>query len=148
MSGAMSERSWATSPAVRRCMQANRPTGTTPELRLRSELHRLGLRFRKDLTLRAGDLRTRPDVVFTRARVVVFVDGCFWHRCPQHATDPKANSDYWEPKLEANVARDRRADNALTADGWHVVRVWEHEETREAAKHVAVVVAARAARDC
>jgi DNA mismatch endonuclease (patch repair protein) len=78
--------------------------------------------------------------VFTRARVAVFVDGCFWHRCPLHATAPKANFDYWAAKLRRNVARDRRADEALQAAGWCVVRVWEHEAVDNAARRVAALV--------
>jgi DNA mismatch endonuclease (patch repair protein) len=74
-----------------------------------------------------GDRSVRPDIVFTRSRVVVFCDGCFWHRCPEHATDPKTNSGYWMPKLMANVQRDRETDQLLLSAGWTVVRVWEHE---------------------
>jgi DNA mismatch endonuclease (patch repair protein) len=78
----------------------------------------------------------RPDLVFTRARVAVFVDGCFWHSCPEHGDRPRINTGYWLPKLEANVARDRRVDRALTDDGWDVVRIWEHEDPLEAAARV------------
>jgi DNA mismatch endonuclease (patch repair protein) len=81
-------------------------------------------------------LRCRPDVVFSKARVAVFVDGCFWHRCPQHLTDPRTNSTYWAAKLDRNVARDRRNDAALEAAGWHVIRVWEHESPSGAADRV------------
>jgi DNA mismatch endonuclease (patch repair protein) len=69
----------------------------------------------------------RPDIALTRARIVVFVDGCFWHGCAEHAVAPKANADWWRSKLDANVARDRRNDATLRASGWVVVRVWEHE---------------------
>jgi DNA mismatch endonuclease (patch repair protein) len=112
--------------------KANRRTGTKPELLLRSALHRRGHRFRKDHLLRAGLVRVRPDVVFTRWRVAVFVDGCFWHGCPDHQHVPKRNRDYWVPKLQANVERDRRVDAALQAAGWVVVRVWEHEKVVDA----------------
>lgn len=108
-------------------MSSNRRTDTRPEMSLRSELHRQGHRFRKDLPIRLGGRSVRPDIVFTRARVVVFCDGCFWHRCPEHATDPKTNSDYWMRRLRANVQRDRDADRLLLSTGWTVVRVWEHE---------------------
>jgi DNA mismatch endonuclease (patch repair protein) len=84
----------------------------------------------------AGDVRTRPDVLFPRHRVAIYVDGCFWHRCPLHATDPKANSAYWGPKLNANVARDRRADAALRNHGWTVLRFWEHENPAAVAEFV------------
>jgi DNA mismatch endonuclease, patch repair protein len=116
--------------------KANRRTGTKPEVRLRSRLHRHGLRFRKDRVVRLGDVRVRPDIVFSRWRVAVFVDGCFWHGCPEHQHVPRRNRDYWVPKLEANVDRDRRVDGALTQGGWEVVRIWEHEDVEVAAERV------------
>jgi DNA mismatch endonuclease, patch repair protein len=124
-------------------MLGNRRVDTNPEVRLRSALHRRGLRFRKDFLLRLPDgVRARPDIVFTRAHVVVHSHGCFWHRCPLHATDPKANADYWGPKLAQNVERDERIDAALRADGWTVIRVWEHEDAGEAALQIERVVRA------
>jgi DNA mismatch endonuclease, patch repair protein len=93
---------------------------------LRSALHRRGVRFRKHASVIPG-LRCHPDIVFTRQRIAVFVDGCFWHRCPLHGSEPKANAHYWRPKLDANVARDRRNDAALVAAGWTVLRFWAHE---------------------
>ena len=84
-------------------------------------------------------------MVFTRARVAVFVDGCFWHRCPKHATDPKSNASYWQAKFDRNVTRDRAIDAALLAEGWRIVRVWEHECAETAAETVAAEV--RAARE-
>jgi DNA mismatch endonuclease, patch repair protein len=113
-----------------------------PEQRLRSELHRRGLRFRKHHMPLQG-LRCRPDVVFTGRRLAVFVDGCFWHRCPQHATEPSTNARYWQAKLEANVLRDRRNDRALAAAGWAVLRIWEHEPAELAADKVARALAGR-----
>ena len=120
-------RASVTSTAVSNAMRGNRRTDTKPELRIRSALHRRGLRFRKDFTLVASGLRVRPDVVFTRAKVAVFVDGCYWHRCPKHGTSPSANANYWLTKLDRNVARDRLVDAALIAERWIVVRIWEHE---------------------
>src|SRR5438445_12809478 len=119
-------------------MRANRRVDTKPELALRSALHRRGYRFRKDyrLDLDAG-ARVRPDIAFTAKRVAVFVDGCFWHVCPEHGTKPAANTWYWGPKLARNVERDRAADAALVAAGWQVVRTWEHESLGAA---VAVVL--------
>lgn len=117
-------------------MLANRGVDTKPEKALRSAVHARGLRFRVNYPLSVGGVRTRPDMVFNARKVCVFSDGCFWHRCPEHATDPKANSDYWGPKLEANVARDRRADHALREAGWTVIRVWEHEDPQEAASRI------------
>ncbi|MGN6275175.1 MAG: very short patch repair endonuclease [Solirubrobacterales bacterium] len=114
-------------------MRANRRADTAPELALRSELQRLGLRFRKDLALKLSAGRVRPDIVFTRAKIAVFVDGCFWHRCPEHGQMPKANRNYWAPKLARNVERDRRNDAALIEDGWRVIRFFEHVSAQEAA---------------
>lgn len=112
--------------------RANRRTGTKPEMRLRSALHSEGLRYRRDLLIRSGEVRTKPDIVFTRLKVAVFVDGCFWHGCPLHQVIPKSNREYWVPKLESNVRRDRRVDAALAEDGWRVVRIWEHVPLDEA----------------
>lgn len=121
-------------------MRANRSRDTGPELSLRRALFARGLRFRKHLRIALPDGAVRPDIVFTRARVAVFVDGCFWHRCPIHASDPKANSDYWLPKLDANAARDRRVGASLAAAGWTVVRIWEHEATATAADYISAVL--------
>jgi DNA mismatch endonuclease (patch repair protein) len=119
-------------------MRSNTRSDTSSEKRLRSELHRLGLRFRKDFAVRVGGGRPiRVDVVFPRVKVAVFVDGCFWHRCPEHGTSPKANASYWLPKLAANVERDRRVDRQLRRAGWDVIRVWEHESAAEAASRIA-----------
>jgi len=120
-------------------MRANRRTDTKPELALRRELHRQGLRYRKDYRLDLEGARVRPDIAFTARRVAVFVDGCFWHVCPEHGTKPANNTWYWGPKLARNVERDRAADAALVAAGWRVVRVWEHESLEAA---VAAVLAA------
>ncbi|GAB2878564.1 very short patch repair endonuclease [Nocardioides pacificus] len=128
--------SWASSPAVRATMRGNRRTGTKPEMALRSALHATGLRFRKDYRLDLGNVKPRPDIVFTRAKVAVFVDGCYWHCCPDHGTQPNVNSDYWRPKLARNVERDREHDRALTEAGWAVVRVWEHESPGVAAARI------------
>lgn len=113
---------------------------TKPELALRRELHRRGRRFRVDLAPLAG-LRRRADVVFPRRRVAVYVDGCFWHRCPEHATDPKANAEWWQRKLDGNVRRDRDTDVRLAAAGWTVVRIWEHEPPDSAADVVEAALA-------
>lgn len=129
--------------AATKVCKGDRRTDTKPEVALRSELHRRGLRFRKDHPIRIEGRRTiRPDVVFTRARVTVFVDGCFWHGCPEHQVVPRSNPDYWIPKLRRNVERDREVDVALEEDGWTVLRFWEHQDSAQAA--VAVVRAVRA----
>jgi DNA mismatch endonuclease, patch repair protein len=121
-----------TSQAVSAVMRGNRRVGTTPETRVRSLLHASGYRFRKDHPLEVPGARVRPDIVFTRQRVAVFIDGCFWHRCPEHGTSPRANITYWAAKLERNVARDERVDRALQEAGWTVLRLWEHLEPEEA----------------
>jgi DNA mismatch endonuclease (patch repair protein) len=107
-------------------------------------LHARGLRFRKRLTIRLEGRRwTQPDVAFPRARVAVFVDGCFWHRCPLHGTTPRANSAYWGPKLDRNVARDHDTERQLLGLGWHVIRAWEHEDPELVANRVEASVRKR-----
>lgn len=123
-------------------MRANRGRDTGPELALRSELHRLGLRFRVHRRPVPG-LRVAADIVFGPARVAVFVDGCFWHRCPVHATAPRANGEWWAAKLERNVERDRSANMRLEESGWVVVRVWEHESPAVAAARILRIVTDR-----
>lgn len=125
-----------TSPAATQIGRANRRTGTRCEVALRSMLHAAGLRYRKDQPIKLREVRIRPDVVFTRVKLAVFVDGCFWHGCPSHGTTPKSNQSYWVPKLERNRQRDARVDELLRQCGWSVVRVWEHEAPEEAARRV------------
>ncbi|MEV4421947.1 very short patch repair endonuclease [Patulibacter sp. NPDC049589] len=117
-------------------MRANPRRDTKPEIALRSALHRRGLRFRKDLPIRLPERVVRPDVVFTRQRLAVFVDGCFWHCCPIHGNAPKTNTGYWGPKLQRNVDRDHAVNEQLRAAGWTVLRAWEHEQPQEVAKSV------------
>lgn len=124
-----------------RNMRANRRTDTKPEVALRSALHALGFRYRKDHRLDLpGGTRVRPDIVFTRRKVAVFVDGCFWHACPEHGRQPTTNEWYWAPKLRRNIERDRTADAALHEAGWHVVRLWEHDPLPAAVHAVLKVV--------
>jgi DNA mismatch endonuclease, patch repair protein len=130
----------ASSPDALRRMQRQRRRDTKPEMKLRRELHRLGMRYRVDRAIIPG-VRRRTDVVFTRARVAVFVDGCFWHGCPTHETRPKANAEWWAAKLNANVCRDRDTDARLNAAGWTVVRVWEHDDVLTAAARIKALVA-------
>ena len=130
------------SAAASATMRANRRRDTTPELRLRSALHRLGWRFRVDLPVEAAGRRVRPDIVFTRRRVAVFVDGCFWHACPEHGQRPRANASYWEPKLRRNVERDQADTNSLESAGWKVLRLWEHESAHDAVTAVQAVLKA------
>ena len=120
------------SPGVSARMSRTGRAGTAPELALRSALHRRGLRFRVQRPL-SFDRRRKVDIVFPTERVAVFVDGCFWHSCPQHATFPRANGAWWARKLARNVERDRDTDARLRADGWTVIRIWEHEPPQDAA---------------
>ena len=124
------------SPAATATMKANRRVDTRPEALLRSALHRRGLRFRKDVYLRVGDVRTKADIVFRPRRIAVYLDGCFWHSCPEHGQLPQANRTYWKPKLERNVQRDEEVTRALEADGWTVIRIWEHEPIDLAAQRI------------
>jgi len=118
-------------------MKANRKRDTRPELALRSALHRAGLRYRCDYPVPVPSRRpVRVDVAFTRAKLAVFLDGCFWHACPEHSNTPKANQAYWGPKLARNVQRDAETDRALEALGWRTLRVWEHEDPQDAAQRV------------
>jgi DNA mismatch endonuclease (patch repair protein) len=130
-------------------MRANRKINTTPEMRLRSALHARGLRFRKHQRIVLEGIATRPDIVFSRWRVAVFVDGCFWHGCPAHFTQPRANAAYWGPKIDRNKRRDEAQTAALKAAGWRVLRVWEHVPTEDAVALVrdALAQAERAADD-
>lgn len=139
----MPARSWASNAETRRSMLGNKRTDTKPEIVLRSALHSSGLRFRKDYRIDLGRAKVRPDIVFTRAKVAVFVDGCFWHCCPVHGTQPKTNSDYWALKLARNVQRDLQQNNALTEAGWIVIRVWEHVPRPLAVERVAEAVSNR-----
>lgn len=121
-------------------MQSQRRRDTAAELAVRRELHRLGLRFfvhRRPLP----ELRREADLVFPRARVAVFVDGCFWHGCPEHGRVRHVeNTWYWPEKIESNKRRDRDTDERLADAAWIVVRVWEHEDPTAAASRIASVV--------
>lgn len=104
-------------------MSRQRTADTGPELAIRRELHRRGIRFRTNVRALPGS----PDIVLSRARVVVQIDGCFWHGCPEHWVAPKSNATWWRDKIAATRERDARNDSALSSDGWRVIRVWEHE---------------------
>lgn len=116
-----------------------RQKGTTAELNLRKVLHAKGLRYRLHQPLLTKPRRV-ADIVFPGARVAVFVDGCFWHGCPDHASWPKSNAQFWREKIDANRARDADTDCRLKAIGWRVVRVWEHENVHDAASRIAELV--------
>ena len=124
-------------------MRANRRSDIGPERRLRSELHARGKRFRKDALVDLDSVRIRIDIVFRPAKVAAFFDGCFWHRCPQDATDPKRNAQFWADKLARNVERDRYVNSALIAAGWIVIRCWECEAPERAADRVLSAIETR-----
>jgi len=127
------------SAGVSERMSRVRRRDTAPELELRSELHRRGLRYRVDRRPLEG-IPSRADLVFGPAKVAVYVDGCFWHSCPEHGTMPRSNEAFWLQKLTRNQERDAATNAALTEAGWTVVRIWEHEEIAEAADRVEVAV--------
>jgi DNA mismatch endonuclease, patch repair protein len=112
-------------------MSRQRSRDTGPETQLRRDLHRLGYRFRVHYPV-PGLPRRSIDIAFTKRHVAVFIDGCFWHACPEHATWPQANSGWWRTKLERNRQRDEETQRALEAAGWTVVRIWEHAEPHDA----------------
>ena len=122
----------SSSAGVSARMSRARRRDTAPELALRRELHARGLRYRVAYPV-PGQRRRTIDIAFTRAKVAVFVDGCFWHGCPDHGTKPRSNSAWWQEKLASNAARDADTDRVLTELGWQVVRVWEHDADRGAA---------------
>ena len=130
------------SPAVSQRMSEVKTRDTAIELELRSQLHRRGLRFRVDHQV-SGVSRARPDVVFSSERVAVFVDGCFWHYCPEHRSLPVANGRWWEAKFEATVERDRRHEQELTEAGWLVIRIWGHEDPAVSSASIAAAVRER-----
>jgi DNA mismatch endonuclease (patch repair protein) len=122
-------------------MQLQRERDTAPELALRRELHRRGLRYRIDLEAVPGT-RRRIDIAFSGARLAVFVDGCFWHGCPEHGKRAHdVNGWYWPNKIQGNKARDADTNLRLTSSGWRVLRVWEHDKVPAAADQIEVLVA-------
>lgn len=132
----------ATSEAVRRRMTATRRRDTPKELAVRRALHARGFRYRVDRAPIVG-LRSRADLVFSGARVAVYVHGCFWHRCAVHGTTPKANRAWWLEKLEANRRRDDATREQLERAGWAVEVIWEHEDVDDAVERVALLIHSR-----
>lgn len=113
---------------------------TRPELQLRRAMHALGLRFRTD-----AKLPGRPDIVLTRVKIAIFVDGCFWHSCPDHGVLPKNNREWWADKLQRTAERDREKDDELRALGWDVVHAWEHDDPANIAEIIRALWCARLA---
>ena len=130
------------SEAARNRMKAARQRDTAAELALRSALHKRGLRYRLNVSPLHG-IRCKVDVVFPKANVAVFVDGCFWHGCPVHGTWPKANAAFWREKIEKNRERDIETDKCLINAGWYVVRVWEHDDPEDVAEKIVKIVRKR-----
>jgi DNA mismatch endonuclease, patch repair protein len=126
-----------------RWAKANRKTDTRPEKVLRLELHRLGLRYRKYFAIQLPTTKVRPDIVFSGLKVAVFVDGCFWHGCPEHGGRPVANAEYWTAKRLRNLARDEKVNSELRRAGWLSVRIWEHEALESAVRLVSDALSQR-----
>ena len=134
------------SAAASRRMSMVRTTGTMPERQLRTLLHAKGLRYR--LGYRPlPTARYQPDITFPGPKVAIFVDGCFWHGCRDHRGTPKANAEWWQAKIERNRRRDETVNEAFAAEGWQVVRIWEHQPLSDAADVVERVVLARRANN-
>ncbi|HEV7981007.1 very short patch repair endonuclease [Amycolatopsis sp.] len=139
---ALPEHSWASSPAVRASMRGNKGRDTKPEKYLRSLLHREGLRYRVSFKP-LSNLRRTADIVFRRARLAIFIDGCYWHGCPEHYRPSKKNSDFWRKKIENNQRRDMETNSLLIEAGWTVIRLWEHEDLDLAAGRIVDLVRSR-----
>lgn len=123
------------SPAASKRLQVTRQNDTSAEAAIRAQLRRLGVRFRVN-TYADISVKTKPDIILRDHKVAVFVDGCFWHGCPKHATWPRANRQWWRAKIEGNIRRDLRNRARLRRVGWAVLRAWEHENAETAVKRI------------
>ena len=135
ISPGLPESSWATTPGIRRVMQGNRSRDTRPEVAVRRLVHGAGYRYRIH-SYPVASIRRRADMVFTCRRIAVFIDGCFWHACPDHFVAPKRNVEYWDRKIAKNRTRDTQTNDQLRRAGWDVLRFWEHESPDEIAAKV------------
>lgn len=135
----MQHDSWASSPRARAVMKGNRSRDTKPEILIRKSLHARGFRFRVGIRPIPRFPRT-ADILFTRQRIAVFVDGCFWHGCPEHYVPSKTNREYWDEKVRNNVIRDQETSTVLSNAGWTVLRFWGHEDSSDVATKIASVV--------
>lgn len=139
---------FASTERVRRRMQDQRRRDTAPELALRRALHRRGLRYRLDVPVVPGTRRRRVDIVFPRAKIAVFVDGCFWHGCPEHGRSRGATNEwYWQPKIRQNMERDADTNQRLRKADWLVLRFWEHDDPEQASVHVLNAIRERTTGD-
>jgi DNA mismatch endonuclease (patch repair protein) len=136
------KQSWASSDRARNVMRGNRSRDTRPELAVRSAVHRRGLRYRVSARP-LPNIRRSADLVFAKARVAIFVDGCYWHGCPEHYVPSLSNQEYWNEKISRNRARDADTDARLLAQGWLPVRIWAHEDPEQSADLIARVVQER-----
>lgn len=132
----------STSEEATNRMRAVRRRNTTPELAIRSQLHQHGFRFNVDKSPIKGS-RRRADIVFPKLRVAIYVDGCFWHSCPIHGSQPKTNAEFWRDKLARNHARDQETDQELIRSDWIPIRVWEHEDPIAAVKRIEETIGER-----
>ena len=135
----------ASSEGVSSRMRQQRRRDTAPELLVRRELFACGLRYRIHYPV-PGLQRRTIDVAFPKRKLAVFIDGCFWHGCPDHGTSPRANYEWWTSKIDGNRARDLQTTEALESAGWSVLRFWEHEDFRDVGRRITAEVTARAAR--
>lgn len=137
--------SWASTPGTRASMKANRGRDTSPELMVRRRLHALGFRYRVSFRP-ISTVRRTADIVFTRAKVAVFIDGCFWHGCPEHYQAPARNAEFWMIKRLRNRERDNETNDRLAREGWLPLRFWEHEVARDVSSVAASIADAIASR--
>jgi DNA mismatch endonuclease (patch repair protein) len=133
------------SPSVSARMSRQASKDTAAELLVRRRLHAAGLRYRVEYPV-PGMARRRIDVAFNSVKVAVLIDGCFWHGCPEHASQPKSNAEWWRQKLHRNMARDAETTEHLVAAGWEVLRFWEHEAPEDVALRIAAAVERRKAQ--
>lgn len=133
---------WASSPVARKIMQANRSKDTEPELAIRRAVHALGLRYQVSVRPLPG-VRRSVDILFPRVKVAVFVDGCFWHGCPEHYREPASNVEFWRHKVARNRARDLETTELFRLSGWVVLRFWAHDDPVLAADEIRRAVGQR-----
>lgn len=129
----------ASSSQVSRRMARTPQKDTSAEMAIRRELHRRGFRYRVDYTVLRKPRRT-ADLAFPKLKIAVFIDGCFWHGCPEHGTWPKQNAEFWRQKIEANISRDEDTNERLSGLDWRVIRIWEHEAPEAAVERIVKVV--------
>jgi DNA mismatch endonuclease (patch repair protein) len=118
-------------------MSRIRGKNTTPEIKLRKILFAVGIRGYRI----HHNLPGKPDIVFTKKKIAIFIDGCFWHKCPVCFQEPETRKDFWMKKIQSNIDRDKKVNEKLKHDGWTVIRIWEHEIRKEPEKAVKKIIA-------